>query len=258
MARIRTIKPDFWTDERLTECSLSARLLFIGLWNFADDAGNLQRSARKLKMQIFPADTIDCEPLIQELMTHGVLREYSVNGENFLNIKNFAKHQIVNRPSKSNIPVPDFSEDSLSAHGVLTEGREGKGMEGKGREKDIYVGQTENAPLELTPDAPNPATKPPKSRKAEASDSARRVLDFLNAKTGKAFRPVPVNLSLICARLDEGATEQDCKSVIARKFRDWKDDVKMRDYLRPATLFNREKFAQYQGQLVAPTEERQQ
>ncbi len=256
MARIRTIKPDFWTDERLTECSLSARLFFIGLWNFSDDAGNLQRSARKLKMQIFPADSLDCEPLIQELLTHGVLREYSVNGENFLNIKNFGKHQIINRPSKSNIPVPDFSEDSVSAHGVLTDGREGKGMEGKGREKDIYVGQSENPPLELTPSTDKAPAKRQKGRKAEASDSARRVLDFLNTKTGKAFRPVPVNLSLICARLDEGATEQDCKSVIARKVRDWKDDVKMREFLRPATLFNREKFAQYQGQLVAPTEDR--
>ena len=92
MARIRTIKPDFWTDESLTECSLSARLMFIGMWNFADDSGNIQRSAKQLKMKIFPADAIDCEPLVQELMTHGLLMEYSVSGEKFLNIKGFLKH----------------------------------------------------------------------------------------------------------------------------------------------------------------------
>jgi hypothetical protein len=129
MARIRTIKPDFWTDEKLTECSLSARLLFIGTLNFADDNGNLQASAKKLKMQIFPADNIDCQPLLDELLTHGILIEYSVNGEKFLNIKNFKKHQVINRPSKSNIPQPIGSEDSVSAPEELNDGREGKGKE---------------------------------------------------------------------------------------------------------------------------------
>jgi hypothetical protein len=132
MSRIRTIKPDFWTDEKLTECSLSARLLFIGTFNFADDNGNLPASAKKLKMQIFPADNIDCEPLLNELITHGMLIEYSVNGEKYLNIKGFKKHQVINRPSKSSIPTLPLTEKSPNTHGVLNDGREGKGMEGKG------------------------------------------------------------------------------------------------------------------------------
>lgn len=141
MARIRTIKPEFWTDERLTECSLPARLLFIGMLNFADDNGNLAYSAKRLKMQIFPADSVDTQPLLDELLTHGVLMEYSVNGEKFLHIKGFRKHQVINRPSVTAIPKPQFMEDSLSTHGVLTEdsltegkGMEGSGMEGKGKE----------------------------------------------------------------------------------------------------------------------------
>lgn len=139
MARIRTIKPDFWTDEKLTECSVSARLLFIGLLNFADDSGNLNRSAKKIKMQVFPADSFDCEPLICELIAQGVLTEYSVSGEKFLQIKGFIKHQVINRPTKSNIPPPETTqirEQSNTTHGGLTEDslREGKGREGKGRE----------------------------------------------------------------------------------------------------------------------------
>lgn len=89
-------------------------------------------------------------------------------------------------------------------------------------------------------------------RNSELKETAVRVIEFLNAKTGKAYQPVPVNVEKVVARLREGATEQDCKSVIARKCRDWQTDDKMREYLRPATLFNREKFAQYMGQLVAP------
>lgn len=137
MARIRTIKPDFWTDEKLTECSMSARLLFIGLLNFADDRGNLARSAKKIKMQVFPADSIDCEPLIQELITQGVLSEYSVSGDKYLNIKGFLKHQVINRPTPSNIP----DVDSVIPHGALNEPSvmEGNGMERKGIEEETKV-----------------------------------------------------------------------------------------------------------------------
>lgn len=162
MARIRTVKPEFWTDEKIVECSIPARLLFVGLFNFADDKGCLERSPKRIKMQVFPADTIDCEPLIMELITHGLLTEYSVNGSHYLQIPGFLKHQKINRPSNSNIPLPPsltessphdggnslnakgnnnsdsqniheaLSEDSMNAHGELTDGREGKGKEGKG------------------------------------------------------------------------------------------------------------------------------
>lgn len=130
MARIRTIKPEFWTDEALTECSLSARLLFIGTFNFADDNGNLEASAKQLKMKIFPADNIDCQPLLNELITHGLLIEYSYQGVKYLNIKGFKKHQVINRPSKTNIPDLEMNDDSVNTHGVLTDGRERKGREG--------------------------------------------------------------------------------------------------------------------------------
>lgn len=136
MARIRTIKPEFWTDDAITECSVSARLLFIGTWNFADDAGNLDRSAKQIKVRVFPIDAIDCEPLLVELLTHGLLIEYSVSGKKYLHIPGFMEHQLINRPSKPS--CPEFDE-SLRTHGILSEpsvsthpGREGKGSIGKG------------------------------------------------------------------------------------------------------------------------------
>lgn len=128
MARIRTIKPEFWTDEKLIECSLIARLLFIGTWNFADDAGNLDRSPKQIKARIFPLDEIDCEPYLLELISHGLLTEYSVNEKKYLHISGFEKHQLINRPSKPVCPQYDLFSDSLSAHA----GREGKGREGSG------------------------------------------------------------------------------------------------------------------------------
>jgi hypothetical protein len=136
VARIRTIKPEFWSDDTITECSLSARLLFIGIWNFADDAGNLDRSHKQIKTRVFPLDNINCEPLIIELLAHGLLIEYSVSDKKYLHIPGFTTHQLINRPSK---PVVPGYEASLKTHGALTEPsvtthsvREGKGREETG------------------------------------------------------------------------------------------------------------------------------
>lgn len=166
MARIRTIKPEFWTDERLTECSLSARLLFIGMLNFADDNGNQGYSAKRLKMQIFPADSIDTQPLLDELLTQGVIIEYSVSGEKYLHIKGFRAHQVINRPSATKIPQPDFIVDSSNTHGALTDGREGKGKERKGIK--------------------TPAGKPAAPRRSSTSLS-----DYLEACKQSEIKPIP-------------------------------------------------------------------
>lgn len=81
-------------------------------------------------------------------------------------------------------------------------------------------------------------------------DDAKAVLEFLNQKSGRNFRPTDVNLKLIKARLKEGYTPTECRQVVVRKCREWQHDDTMSKYLRPATLFNREKFNQYAGELV--------
>lgn len=109
MARLRTVKPEFWTDERVGEVSVTARLLFIATWNFADDHGGLDRSAKQLKAQAFPYDNVDCEPLIQELLQVGLLIEYEVGGKKYLHINGFRKHQKVEKPAKPRIPLYEGS-----------------------------------------------------------------------------------------------------------------------------------------------------
>ena len=81
-------------------------------------------------------------------------------------------------------------------------------------------------------------------------ETEKKVLDFLNEKTGRAYRPVAVNLEFIRSRLKEGYTEDECRMVIAKKAREWLGDDAMAVYLRPATLFNRTKFNQYIGECV--------
>lgn len=106
MARIRSVKPEFWTDEKVVELSFQARLLFIGLWNFADDDGRMVYSPKRIKMQIFPADSIDVSELVGEIQRNGMVQVYVVDGVEYLQVNNFAKHQKIDKRSASKFPVP--------------------------------------------------------------------------------------------------------------------------------------------------------
>ena len=172
MARIRTIKPDFWTDDALTECSVSARLLFIGTWTFADDNGNIERSAKQLKCKIFPADIFPVEPLIQELIRENLLQEYEVNGKKYLHIRTFKLHQIINRPSKNCLPVYD---DSLKTHGALTEHSRTEKEEEKEEEKKKNLTPIDTGAFDLFWDI-----YPRKKSKVQA----KRAWDKINPQNG--------------------------------------------------------------------------
>lgn len=76
---------------------------------------------------------------------------------------------------------------------------------------------------------------------------AKELLVFLNEKTGKTYKDVSANTSLIVARLKEYELD-DLKSMVALKCREWRGGT-MEQYLRPATLFNATKCAQYMAQL---------
>ncbi len=102
MAKIRGVKPDFWTDEDVVELSRDARLLFIGLWNFACDNGHIQDKPRQIKMRILPGDDdVNCAELLRELATSGVLER--VDG--WIVIPNLTFHQ---KPDKRYFTTCDF------------------------------------------------------------------------------------------------------------------------------------------------------
>ena len=109
MARIRSIKPEFWTSEQVVECSPTARLLFIGLWNFCDDGGNHPASAKSLKMQVLPGDNFtiaEIEVMVSELLAHGLMVEYEVEGKRYWHVTGW-KHQKIEKPSYKHPPFDD-------------------------------------------------------------------------------------------------------------------------------------------------------
>ncbi|MGH8034782.1 MAG: conserved phage C-terminal domain-containing protein, partial [Lysobacterales bacterium] len=128
-------------------------------------------------------------------------------------------------------------------------GKKGAQAKAKGR---LRVGSALATTLSLSSSlsSHHPQKTKTLSRKRDVKPLAVEVLNFLNLKAGRAYRPTESNLSMIEARLLDGATLIDCKQVIAKKVREWGPDERMTLYLRPATLFNRTKFDQYVGELV--------
>jgi hypothetical protein len=121
MARIRSIKPEFWSSEQITACSRDARLLFIGLWNFSDDAGRHPFKPQQIKSEIFPGDDLSLEQihgLISELSVNGLITGYAVDKVEYFHITGW-HHQKINRPQPAKYPDPSIG-DSLIIHGSFT------------------------------------------------------------------------------------------------------------------------------------------
>lgn len=108
MARIRTVKPEFWTDEKIVQLPYEARLLFIGLWNFADDEGRLPDEPDRIKLQIFPADQkAPVANLLDLLVASDLLSRFvdMETGAQTLVVNGFGSHQKISHSTPSRISL---------------------------------------------------------------------------------------------------------------------------------------------------------
>ncbi|WP_347021708.1 hypothetical protein [Bacteroides fragilis] len=108
MARIRTIKPEFWEDEDIGKLPIPCRLFFIGCWNFADDYGVIKANAALLKSQIFPYDenlrVSEIKKWIGALVDARMLIPIILDGdkkrpaeESYYVIRTFRSHQVLDK-----------------------------------------------------------------------------------------------------------------------------------------------------------------
>lgn len=107
MARARNIKPAFFQNEQLGELTPLERLAFIGMWTIADFKGCFEFRPKRLKVQLLPYDNCDLEEIAINLDKSGLIRMYSVQGQRYIKILNFEKHQNPHkneREAGSNIP----------------------------------------------------------------------------------------------------------------------------------------------------------
>ena len=169
MAKIRGVKPDYWTDEDIVELSIPARLLFIGLWNYACDNGHLQDKPKQIKMRIFPGDDVNATELLRELADKGSIQR----GDGWITIPNLTKHQKPDRRYFATcervdcLPPPETVSQresrrvhavqptgTPSAHAVCTPGAH---VDGDGDGEVMVSGGDGDSPGELTPaETPRP------------------------------------------------------------------------------------------------------
>lgn len=147
MARIRTVKPEFWDSPGTARASLRARLFFIAMWNYADDWGIGDGHPLRLLSFAFPNDeTSDVEPRNFRLLASEVaecfdVQWYEVDGRAFYMIPSWEAHQRTEKKAKRKNPTPDqavsflygsASENPPLNRGLASDGK-GKGEVGKGK-----------------------------------------------------------------------------------------------------------------------------
>jgi len=139
MARIRTIKPEFFTSESVLSVSPLARLLFIGLWCEADREGRMKWKPKTLKFRYLPSDSVEINDLCEELKQEGMIEVYSIDGDEYCSIPGFKTHQVINnRERESELPARVPTRKPR----VKAEGRKGK--EGRERKHSLMTCPPEN------------------------------------------------------------------------------------------------------------------
>ena len=109
MARIRTIKPEFFKNEQLADLPMTARLLFIGLWTLSDKEGRLDDRPKRIKAELFPYDNLDCDKELTRLQSSGFIYRYEVGEMKVIQVINFTTHQrITGKESESEPTVEEL------------------------------------------------------------------------------------------------------------------------------------------------------
>ncbi len=151
MARIRTVKPEFFLHEGLfdleQETGLPMRIAYQGLWCQADKEGRFPWQPRKLKTQICPYDDIDFSRVLDALATRGFLIKYACGTDNESTvlgaIPSFKVHQFINNKEPEST-LPAFDANGCTVITCTREAREAdasgtrsykerKGKEGNGK-----------------------------------------------------------------------------------------------------------------------------
>jgi hypothetical protein len=121
VARIRTIKPEFFQNEALAECSPHARLLAMAILQLCDSNGVFLNIQMQVHAHAFPWEaSVNVPALLGELEEIGYLELYAVKGKNYGHIPGFAKHQRLSGKEAQTdgyYPLPDQADSADEVKG---------------------------------------------------------------------------------------------------------------------------------------------
>ncbi|MGW9131959.1 hypothetical protein [Streptomyces sp. NPDC055681] len=110
MARIRTVKPDLFVNERVAACSVTAVVTYIGLFTQSDDHGRHRDNPAIIAGVLWPLRAehtpVHVEEDLQHLADAGLICRYAgCDGKRYLHITGWYEHQKIDRPSQSRLPA---------------------------------------------------------------------------------------------------------------------------------------------------------
>jgi hypothetical protein len=117
--RARNIKPGFFENEDLSELEPMARILYIGLWCYADRKGRFEWRPKRIKALIFPYDDCDINKLLMSLNSMTFIYKYKIGDMEYGFIPNFIEHQKPHpNEAKSVIPDPPENVQQNQCHNI--------------------------------------------------------------------------------------------------------------------------------------------
>lgn len=118
--RMRTIKPEFWRDEKIKQQTREHRLLLAGLYSYVDDNGVGLDDYRQIAADLFALEDDPVE--VREFVREGLARlsrgflitRYTVCGVAYLYINEWPELQKIDKPNKPRYPLPSNEAASVS------------------------------------------------------------------------------------------------------------------------------------------------
>lgn len=138
MARIRTIKPEFWSHPIMGRLDDASKCLAVALLNFSDDEGFFLADPNLVRSSCRPFDddsTIVRRCLDRLVETEWIVIKIHPSHGPIGRVTNFTEHQKIDRPRPSNLKVYFVDYESTNDRRSIVAGMEGNGME----EKDIKI-----------------------------------------------------------------------------------------------------------------------
>jgi len=156
MSRARSLKPGFFKNEDLAECTSWARLCFAGLWTLADRDGRLEDRPKRIKAELFAFDSIEVEPLLVELEAHKFVERYQNSDGSFIQISKFHAHQSPHYSEKASVIKPASLPESNGHDPGPT-----PGAPPETSRSEAVIKRGSQPPSSLTPYSLTPFEEPP-------------------------------------------------------------------------------------------------
>lgn len=176
MSRARNIKPGFFKNEHLIELPYEFRLLFVGLWTLADREGRLEDRPKRIKLELFPGDSVDVDAGLSALESSGFVFRYVVDGKGYIQVTEFLKHQN---------PHPREAASVLPCMSPSIDVSQPRHDQGNAKDLPSRAGSSDSLiPSSLIPD-------PLQELHAGIEDSCATIPDGLEAEAKPKRNPVP-------------------------------------------------------------------